>query len=88
MSQITVTLPDGSSREFDRGTTPAEIAAAIGSRLAKAAIAAKIDGEWADLNRPIDADAAVLQQALKAGLRIATNDPRFAAEAGLPLVEV
>ena len=59
MSQITVTLPDGSTREFDRGTTPAAVAAAIGSRLGKAAVAAKIDGEWADLNRPLDADATV-----------------------------
>ena len=35
----------------------------------------------------IDADRAVLALALKAGLRIATNDPRFSAESGLPLFE-
>ena len=41
MSQmIRVTLPDGSAREVARGTTPAEIAAAIGPGLAKAALAA------------------------------------------------
>src|ERR1044072_6025885 len=56
---ITITLPDGSSREVVRGTTPAEIAAAIGPGLAKAAIAAKVDGELRDLTRPIDHDAAL-----------------------------
>ena len=54
--QITVTLPDGSSREYAAGTTPAEVAASIGPRLAKAAIAAKADGEWIDLDRPLDHD--------------------------------
>ena len=52
--QITVTLPDGSSREYDRGTTPADVAASIGAGLAKAALAAKVDGEWVDLTRPIE----------------------------------
>ena len=53
-SQITVTLPDGSEREVESGTTPAAVAAAIGPRLAKAAVAAKADGEWIDLDRPLD----------------------------------
>src|SRR5262249_10173050 len=53
---ITVTLPDGSSREYDRGTTPAAVAASIGAGLAKAAIAARADGEWIDLDRPLDRD--------------------------------
>ena len=57
--EITVTLPDGSTRTATRGATPADIAAAIGARLAKAAVAAKVDGEWADLGRPLAADAAV-----------------------------
>jgi threonyl-tRNA synthetase len=52
--QITVTLPDGSAREVDVGTTPGEVAAAIGPRLAKAAVAAKADGEWIDLDRKLD----------------------------------
>lgn len=57
MSQmIRVTLPDGSAREVARGTTPAEIAAAIGPGLAKAALAAKIDGELRDIMRPLEAD--------------------------------
>ncbi len=53
---ITVTLPDGSSREYDRGTTPAQVAESIGKRLAKDAIAARADGEWLDLSRPLDRD--------------------------------
>ena len=57
MSQmIRVTLPDGSAREVARGTTPAEIAAAIGPGLAKAALAAKIDGELRDIMRPLEED--------------------------------
>ncbi len=55
--QITITLPDGSARECAAGVTAAEIAADIGPGLARAAIGAKIDGELADLGRPINADA-------------------------------
>jgi len=54
---IRVTLPDGSAREVVRGTTPAQIAADIGPGLAKAALAAKVDGEVRDIMRPLDADA-------------------------------
>ena len=54
---ITLTLPDGSMREVARGTTPAEVAASIGPGLAKAALAARIDGEMRDLSRPIEGDA-------------------------------
>src|SRR4051795_5159933 len=57
--QITVMLPDSSIREVATGTTPAEIAASIGARLAKDAIAARVDGEWVDLGRPITHDASV-----------------------------
>jgi threonyl-tRNA synthetase len=53
---IRVTLPDGSAREVARGTTPADIAAAIGPGLAKAALAARVDGEVRDIMRPLDAD--------------------------------
>ena len=56
---ISLTLPDGSLRTVARGTTAAEIAAAIGPGLAKAALAARIDGEVRDLNRPIEADATL-----------------------------
>ncbi len=51
-----ITLPDGSVREVAPGTTPADVAAAIGPGLAKAAIAARIDGQVRDLNRPFDGD--------------------------------
>jgi threonyl-tRNA synthetase len=54
---IRITLPDGSAREVAPGTTAAEIAAAIGPGLAKAALAARIDGEVRDLDRPIERDA-------------------------------
>jgi len=54
---VKITLPDGSQREVARGTTPAEIAAAIGPGLAKAAIAARVDGELRDIMRPLEADA-------------------------------
>ncbi len=56
---VNVKLPDGSQREYPRGVTAAEVASSIGKRLAKDALAAKVDGEWVDLDRPIDHDAAV-----------------------------
>src|SRR6266550_2329155 len=58
-TQVTVTLPDGSERSVPQGTTPLGVATAIGPRLAKAALAAKADGEWIDLDRPIDHDVAL-----------------------------
>src|SRR3954447_8190116 len=57
--QITVKLPDGSSRDYASGSTPAEVAASIGRGLAKAAIAAKADGEWVDLSRPLERHVAL-----------------------------
>jgi len=58
-AQYKITLPDGSAREVSSGTTPADVAAAIGPGLAKAALAARIDGELRDLNRPFEGDAAL-----------------------------
>jgi threonyl-tRNA synthetase len=58
-SQITITLPDGSTRDFASPVTGAEIAADIGPGLAKAALAIKIDGQLADLAATVDRDAAV-----------------------------
>src|SRR5689334_20597771 len=57
--RITLTFPDGLTREYDRGVTAADVAASIGKRLAKDALAAKVDGEWVDLGRPIERDADV-----------------------------
>ncbi len=54
---LKISLPDGSVRQVPRGTTPADIAAAIGPGLAKAAIAARVDGELRDIGRPFEADA-------------------------------
>ncbi|UVO54779.1 threonine--tRNA ligase [Sphingomonas sp. SUN039] len=56
---LKIALPDGSVREVARGTTPADIAAAIGPGLAKAALAARVDGELRDLGRPLEADATL-----------------------------
>ncbi|WP_184080948.1 threonine--tRNA ligase [Sphingobium subterraneum] len=56
---LSITLPDGSVREVASGTTPAEIAASIGPGLAKAAIAARVDGELVDISRPLNADASL-----------------------------
>ena len=54
---LSITLPDGSVREVERGTTPADVAASIGPGLAKAALAARVNGEVRDLNRPLEGDA-------------------------------
>ena len=54
---LKISLPDGSVREMEPGSTPADVAAAIGPGLAKAALAARVDGELRDLNRPFDGDA-------------------------------
>ncbi|WP_194744379.1 threonine--tRNA ligase [Thermaurantiacus tibetensis] len=58
-AHVRISLPDGSAREMPRGTTAAELAAAIGPGLAKAALAARVDGELVDLERPIEHDASV-----------------------------
>jgi threonyl-tRNA synthetase len=52
-----IRLPDGSVREVAEGGTPADIAAAIGPGLAKAALAARVNGEVRDLNRPFEEDS-------------------------------
>ena len=54
-----ITLPDGSKKEFDGPVTALQVAEAIGARLAKAAIAAKVDGRVVDLNAPIARDASL-----------------------------
>jgi threonyl-tRNA synthetase len=56
---LTITLPDGSTRAFPKGATPADVAASIGKRLARDALAATVDGEPVDLDRAIDHDAQV-----------------------------
>jgi threonyl-tRNA synthetase len=59
MSQVTVTLPDGSSRSVAAGTPVRDVAEGISPRLAKAALAATVDGRLVDLAYPLTADAQV-----------------------------
>jgi threonyl-tRNA synthetase len=59
MSEISVTLPDGSIRQVPAGSTPADIAAEISPRLAKAALVASVDGHLVDLTFPLTKDARV-----------------------------
>lgn len=54
MSMIKLMLPDGSSREVPRGTTGLEVAEGIGSRLAGAAVAVRLDGRLQDLTAPLE----------------------------------
>ena len=65
MSEISVTLPDGSSRRLPAGSTPGDVAAEISPRLAKAAIAAVVDDALVDLTFPLQKDS---------GVRIVTPD--------------
>jgi threonyl-tRNA synthetase len=59
MSQVTVTLPDGSSRNVPAGTPVRDVAAEISPGLAKAALAGVVDGKLVDLSFGIQKDAAV-----------------------------
>ena len=59
MAEINVTLPDGSTRALVEGSTAADLAAAIGPGLAKAALIAEVDGAEIDLNAPLTDGAAV-----------------------------
>ncbi|MCU0269574.1 MAG: TGS domain-containing protein, partial [Acidimicrobiales bacterium] len=63
--QITITLPDGSTRELPEGATGADLAASIGPRLAKAALVVGVDGDLRDLAAPLPDGA---------GVRIVTPD--------------
>ena len=53
MSNITISLPDGSERELPEGATALDLAASIGNRLKKAAVAATVDGTETDLTTPL-----------------------------------
>lgn len=56
---IAITLPDGSRREYPGPVTVAEVAQSIGSGLAKAALAGKVDGRMVDTSFTIDRDASL-----------------------------
>ena len=56
---VVIRLPDGSKRDFDGPVTGLELAESIGRRLAKDAVAVRVDGDLWDLNRPIESDSDV-----------------------------
>jgi threonyl-tRNA synthetase len=62
MAEVTINLPDGSSKQLPAGSTAGDLAASIGPRLAKAAIAAKINDQPVDLSTPLPhgADVAIV----------------------------
>ncbi len=65
MAQISLTFPDGNSREYDAGVTPADVAASISNSLAKKAISATVNGAHHDLQWPINADASIAINTMK-----------------------
>ena len=74
MSEVLkISLPDGSVREMPVGSSPADVAAAIGPGLAKAALAAKVDGELVDQLEAIEGISNVSLRPQRAGghLRVA-----------------
>jgi threonyl-tRNA synthetase len=56
---MTITLPDGSRKEYPAGSRPIDVARSIGARLADDAVAARVDGELYDLTRPLDGDTTL-----------------------------
>ena len=58
-NNITITLPDGSRQEYQRGSTGLDIATSISEGLARNVLAAKVNGEVWDAFRPIEQDAEV-----------------------------
>lgn len=56
---IKITFPDGSVKEYEKGTTPYQIAESISPRLAAEVLAAHVNGEKWDISRPIDKDATI-----------------------------
>jgi threonyl-tRNA synthetase len=71
-----ITLPDGSSRQFDSAVTGSDVAASIGAGLAKAAVAVRVDGAPWDLGRPIEDDVAleILTRDSDDGLELLRHD--------------
>ena len=57
MNQITITFPDQSTKQYPSGVTPMEIARQIGPRLAKDTVAAEVNGQRVDVNRPLNENA-------------------------------
>ena len=59
MAKISLTFPDGNSRDFDAGISPGEVASAIATSLGKKAISATVNGAHWDLQWPITDDASI-----------------------------
>ncbi|MGD0923326.1 MAG: threonine--tRNA ligase, partial [Terriglobia bacterium] len=59
MPNVQITFPDGTSKEFPQGVTALEVAKSLGSRLAREALAAKVDGRLIDLSSPIEASGPI-----------------------------
>jgi threonyl-tRNA synthetase len=57
MGSVRVTLPDGSEREYPRGTTVLEVASSIGPRLARDTVAGRVNGRLVDLRTPLEENA-------------------------------
>ena len=60
MEQIRIVLPDGSAKTFPRGTSPLEVARSLGQRIARDALAAKVDDRLVDLSTPLQRDGALV----------------------------
>ncbi|SIS90907.1 threonine--tRNA ligase [Paracoccus saliphilus] len=65
MSQISLSFPDGNSRDYPAGTTAAEVAESIAPSLAKRAISANLDGRHIDLAWPIAESGAITINTMK-----------------------
>ncbi|MGA1234539.1 MAG: threonine--tRNA ligase, partial [Lutimaribacter sp.] len=77
MADITLTFPDGNQRSFPAGITPAEVAAAIATSLAKKAISATVNGAHFDLQWPLNKDASIAINTMKdeaAALELVRHD--------------
>ncbi len=65
MAQISLTFPDGNSRSYEAGVTPADVAADISSSLRKKAISATVNDQHWDLQWPIETDSAIAINTMK-----------------------
>lgn len=65
METVTITLPDRSTQEREKGVTPGEIAKFIGEGLARQAVAAEVNGRFVDLDRPVEEDSQIRILTLK-----------------------
>ena len=84
-AHVTITLPDGATRDYDRGVTGAEVAADISKSLGKSALACRIDGTLSDLSRPIEqnADLAIVTGKDEAEALEIANDTLYGLGSGV-----